>query len=529
MAVLSWSGKKEAIENMKNIPYRQIEISDKENINSLKSENIIINGNYLDVLKSLLPIYRNEIKCIYMEPPYLKSYRSIDDKKIEKDDNWLNMIYQRLMLGKDLMSEDSIMFISLGDEEIPMIRIIMDNLFGRKNMLACFIWQTDSTLEKKGNIKINHKYILAYAKDIDMIKRLPVIDPSTPKTSKVFKKYIENTLVKNGEKNPKSEVKIPAGFPVNIESGVIDKETYRKKKRWPIYSEDLIIKNYKLQNDVAAYTGWSSKDQLLEFIKGGFKTIIDKKGQETRFEIRESGAIYSVKKRAGNYSHVVSVLREEGIVQTNIKSTKPLKKDIDNQNPVDLIKYLISMIDSNEFTVLDMFPRQGNTVEAILKLNKEDICKNINFILINPDEEKGIIEKIKSIEKTIGTERFYRIANLGKSIIDESNKINKEIGYMDLAYYIFFNEMQIPMKASIIERPFIYKSKEKSIVLLYNGQDDFDKIDECLDMKMLRSLIRKVSDGCNIIIYGKSCIIEHEDLYKNNITFKQIPYDIKLK
>ena len=204
----------------------------------------IIHGDNLDALKSLLPEFEGRVKCIYIDPPYNTGNEqwayndNVNDPRLlawlgrtvgkeaedlSRHDKWLCMMYPRLQLLHKLLSEDGAIFISIDDNEVGHLRVVMDEIFGAKNMLACFAWKTDGNFDNQAKIKINHEYILAFCKRATMFAAPQVIDPATAISSKLFNEEIKNTLIKNGIKNPVTPITLPIGFPTNFEKGGLGK------------------------------------------------------------------------------------------------------------------------------------------------------------------------------------------------------------------------------------------------------------------------------------------------------------------
>ena len=191
MPTLDWIGKDKVINHHNDVPYKVLERKysydeDGEHKDDIHSENMIIHGDNLEALKSLLPQYEGKIKCIYIDPPYntRKSSEknkawiysdSVDDPKIEKwlgvtvgdegedlsrHDKWLCMMYPRLVLLNKLLSDKGIVFISIDDNECSYLKIICDDIFGKKNFVAQLIWRSDGNFDNQAKIKNVHEYIL---------------------------------------------------------------------------------------------------------------------------------------------------------------------------------------------------------------------------------------------------------------------------------------------------------------------------------------------------------------------------------
>ena len=180
-----------------------------------------------------------------------------------------------------------------------------------------------------------HEYIIGYAKQEELFKHPPVIDPNVPPTSKLYKSDIKNTIVKNGPKNPISPIKLPIGFPAAFQKGTIQK----RSNSWPHYQVNAIIENGQLKNEVEIKSGWSSKELLVNFIHNQCEPILDSKGQETRFIISPTGAIEGIKKRAQNQSHVISSLSNLGGPQKATSEIQSINIEFDGYpKPLSLMK-----------------------------------------------------------------------------------------------------------------------------------------------------------------------------------------------
>lgn len=396
---LNWHGKKKA---------RQIALTPStgtllpcpdESVDWDTTQNLFIEGDNLEVLKLLQKSYANKIKMIYIDPPYntgkefiypdnftegLDTYLFYTGQKTASDEwtisksgrdrsgrrhsNWLSMMYPRLKLARPLLKDDGAIFISINEKEIGNLRSLCDDVFGEENLLCQFSWRTDGNFDNQAKFKYCHEYILAYAKNEEKFPHPLVVDPNTPEFSKIFRPEIRNTIVKNGPKNPPSKVILPSDFPCSFEAGILGK----RDSAWPHYLDSVEVKGGKLKNDVEVYSGWSSKDLLLDFIKNNCEPIKDSKGQLTEFEIIASGAIEAVKKR-GEPSHVISTLNGLGGPQRaagEIKKTGAVFDDY--PKPLALVKYLAKMISGNDFTILDFFSGSGTTAHAAIDLNNED-------------------------------------------------------------------------------------------------------------------------------------------------------------
>jgi len=553
MPTLNWIGKEAVINHHKEVPFRLLKCNEKLSVGE-DSGNLLIQGDNLEALKALLPYYAGQVKCIYIDPPYntgkegwiyndsvnspeirewLGKVVGAEADDLSRHDKWLSMMYPRLNLAKDFLSKDGIIFASIDDNEIHSLRILMDEIFGKQNLLSCFIWQTEGNFDNQAKVKIAHEYILAYTKDYSLFPPPPVIDPNIPDDSKLFREEIRNTIVKNGPKNPVSAVLLPKGFPSDMQKGVISKRT----NAWPHYQEDIVIENFSLQKPIYAESGWSSKRILENFINSDFKPVLDTKGQETVFVITRTGAIEAVKPRKENQSHVISVLRNIGSTQQMSAALSEIGISFDYPKPIGLIKYLLSMIQGNDFLVLDFFAGSGTTGNAVLEQNKTDNGKR-RFILVEIKKEIVSAITAERLKKAIlgykqieGLGGGFRFCELGTTLFDGDGQIREEVKYNDLAQHVYFVETGQPLPQNAKKHfPLLGAHNDTAVYLLYNGilKDKSVNGGNVLTNDVLQNLTGLGDlSGLRKVIYGNGCRIGANRLRELNITFKQIPYEIR--
>lgn len=349
--------------------------------------NLIIEGDNYDALRALRMTHAGRIGCIYIDPPYNTGNRDFvyNDRFLDKTHRyrhslWLDFIYRRLMLARELLTDDGIIFVSIDDNELFRLGMLMDRIFGPDKKLACFVWQTAGNFDNQAKVKICHEYILAYCYNPTKFPMPRVVDPNIEETSKLYRREIRNTIVKNGPKNPISEIEILPGFPAAFREGRIPPRT----NKWPHIDKEIVVRNGLVQNTVCVRSGWANRDLCQRFIENNFRPVRDSRRQWTRFELTQTGAIENVKQRE-QPSHVISVLRNLGNVQSDGAELKTLGIDFNYPKPLALIKYLISLVNDKQVTVLDFFAGSGTTGHAVLSLNEADGGKR-RFILVSNTE-----------------------------------------------------------------------------------------------------------------------------------------------
>ena len=188
MPELYFKGKQHIYAHHLTVPYRPLVADESKSKNPTGADdNLIIHGDNLHGLKALLPRYAGRVKCIYIDPPYntgnerwqyndrvnsplmqewLKENSPVDGEDLERHDKWLCMMWPRLHLLKELLSEDGVIFVSIDDNEQRHLRMLMDEVFQAENFVVEIIWKKRSTPPNDKVIGADHEYILAYSKSI---------------------------------------------------------------------------------------------------------------------------------------------------------------------------------------------------------------------------------------------------------------------------------------------------------------------------------------------------------------------------
>lgn len=196
MPSLDFKGKQFIYTHHLSVPFRTLEIDPKKSLPAKGQkpsldDNLIIHGDNLHALKALLPIYAGKIDCVFIDPPYntgdegwkyndavnsplmrqwLRANSPVDRDDLERHDKWLCMMWPRLRLLRDLLSDSGCLWLTLDDNEVAHARNILDELFGIENLVGCVIWQ-HSVQPKgyRGKFSVHHNYVLCYRKSDDFV------------------------------------------------------------------------------------------------------------------------------------------------------------------------------------------------------------------------------------------------------------------------------------------------------------------------------------------------------------------------
>ena len=200
MPTLDWIGKKAVVNHHREVPYRLINCDKEKSVGDPDAGNLLVQGDNLEALKALLPYYAGKVKCIYIDPPYntgnegwvyndnvnspeirawLGSVVGKEAEDLSRHDKWLCMMYPRLRLLKEFLTEDGSIWISIDDVEAHSLRTLLDEMFGRPNFIASIAWQKRYSRENREAIGDAHESILVYAKDPLLFKTARNLIPIT--------------------------------------------------------------------------------------------------------------------------------------------------------------------------------------------------------------------------------------------------------------------------------------------------------------------------------------------------------------
>jgi adenine-specific DNA-methyltransferase len=431
--VLNWAGKSEAFKVLQTPSSKTLVPVKDESVNFDETENIFIEGENLEVLKVLQKSYFGKVKMIYIDPPYNTGndsfiypdkfsetkddyQRRVGDKDEEgymtKDgmfrknskengqyhSNWLNMMMPRLYLAKNLLRQDGVIFISIDDNEVHNLRLLMNEIFGEENFICEFIWKSKSGGANDSKfIAVDHEYILCYAKHAD---------------------YLNFKLDKNAT--------VTTSYNLEDEKGKyaldrLDKQSIRYSKSLDyeiVDSEGNIYRPaHKNPNEPNASWRWGK-----ETVKERFNELVFK-----------DGFVYTK-----NYQKEGSIPRSL-LLEDRFGRTRTGKTDFTSlfdaayftaPKPPKLISFLTDISTNSGDLIVDFFAGSGTTAQAIYELNKEDKA-NRKFICVqlpelceeNSDSVRAGFKTISDISK----ERVRRASQkVKKEIKEEIHKLQTE-------------------------------------------------------------------------------------------------------
>jgi adenine-specific DNA-methyltransferase len=363
------------------------------------TQNIVLKGDNLDSLKILKNYYSDQIKCIYIDPPYNTEkdefvYPDKFDKeeaevlglanlsetdfarmdfsfKTKKSHNgWLAFMYPRLLLARELLKKDGVIFISIDDNEQANLKLLCDDIFGEENFVSNLIWKSGRTAAS--HFTNEHEYILCFAKNK---AELPLFKFEGDAS------ISDRAIKRQSEKNPVSQISFPTGMDFECEDKIFPSE-FGNGETIKVVNGILEAKDGKLANDVTLEAAWTMKDMIESWIDG--ETVIDQKGQIVKRFFFKSNGVLQYEKEKGTIhpkSIIVDYSTKNG---TNALQALLGKPYFDFPKPPDLLSHFYEAVTEEEDVILDFFAGSGTTGQAVMELNKDG--GNRKFILCQIDE-----------------------------------------------------------------------------------------------------------------------------------------------
>jgi len=419
---LEWPGKKEAIVTANLPTTKTLRPVREDSVDFDNTENIYIEGDNLEVLKLLQESYLGKIKMIYIDPPYNTGNdfvykdnfaKGTQDELLEsgqKDEynqrlvvnpetagryhsDWLSMMYPRLKLARNLLSEKGLIFISIDDNEIHNLRKLTDEIFGELNFIDCVIWKKRYGGGAKEKFLISlHEYILVYSKNINILENFEI--PLTEESiERYYKSNDTNYELRGPYRTHPLEATKSMGERKNLMYGIKapDDTIVFPKRQW-LWGEERAIE--------------ALKNGELEFIKskdGTWSVHTKQYLKESNGEIR-TGKPFSIIEDVYSQHGTNEIINSLGNAQI-----------FSFPKPTSLIKYLINVgLNNNEGIILDFFAGSSSTADAMMQMNQIDNGKR-KFILVQlpestPEDSEALKAGYKNICE-IGKERIRRAAN----------------------------------------------------------------------------------------------------------------------
>jgi DNA modification methylase len=525
MPSLNWRGKDAVLNHHLDVPYHLLKCEPGLSAGGPGSGNLIVEGDNLLALKALLPYYKGQVQCIYIDPPYntgdeswvyndnvnspemrdwLGKVVGKEAEDLNRHDKWLCMMWPRMQLLKQFLhpTEGSI-WVSIDDNEVASLRMLMDEVFGRGRFVASNVWQKRYSRENREAIGDVHEYIVTYAMDIETFKG---------RRNKV------RLLDKNegAYSNPNDD---PNG---DWQSISMTAQGYRPNQM---------------------YTVTAPNGKKHEPPKGRCWSMIEPE----YLKLREAGRMWWGKNGSGVPRVIRYRTEVEGLVpwtwwpHEEVGHTDEAKKEMlaifpddasfPTPKPVRLLERILSIATKSGDLVLDSFAGSGTTAHGVMKLNADDGGER-HFILVEMDPTIArdvTAERVRRIasgytnnkgEAIPGLGSHFRYCTLGEPLFRGNGSLNENLTRDRLARHLFFTEFGEPLTAKPSpEASLVGTFGETALHLLWDADGP-----GFLDASTLRGL--SVWDG-EFVVYGEGCAIPSSVLQEHRVSFRQIPYRVR--
>lgn len=508
MPFLDWVNKNQAKETVREVPYHLLkQESVHGDVSGASAENLLIQGDNLLALKALIPFYAGQVKCIFIDPPYntQSAFEHYDDKL--EHSQWLSMMYPRLVLLRDLLSDDGSIWVTLDDNEAHYFKVLMDEVFGRQNFVANVIWQKRYSRENRVALGSAHDHLLVFSKNISSPKFKFNKLPLEEKQLKVYKNS------NNDPRGPWRGVSLTAqGYRPNQMYTIVAPSGKEHKPPAGSCWKVIESKYQELLRDGLIYFGKDgsaapSRKQYLEDIEG----IVP----WSWWPHEEAG-------------HTDEAKRESQII---FGSESPFG----TPKPERLIARIVQIASNENDLVIDSFLGSGTTAAVAHKMGRRYIGIEMG--------EHAKTHCLPRLEKVISGEQGgvsssvnwtggggFRFCTLGETAFDEDGRINSTVKFSTLAAFIWHFETGSP-SSSKFDSPFLGVHNGTAYYLLFNGilGDRKPAGGNVLTRDVLDAIYKVFPHEGPKVVFGEISRLGPARLASEQITFKQIPYDVKVR
>ena len=534
MPTLDWIGKNAVIRHHKEVPFRLLEPDVALSHGGAETGNLIVQGDNLHALKALLPKYAGKVKCIYIDPPYntgnegwvyndkvnspeinrwLGSVVGKEAEDLSRHDKWLCMMYPRMVLLKQFLREDGVIFVSIDDNEVASLRLLMDEIFGTTNFVTNVIWQKKYTVANDSKwLAETHDHIIVFARNKELWR-----PHRLERTTEMDDRYSNPDGHKKGAWKSTPLYAKRAGsqeeqdFSFTFKNGVVWKAPRGTSPRFPQAKLRLMDDNDEIWFGSNGSAGPSRKTFLSEL-------KISKPPATTIWLHTE----------AGNNHQAAEEVKEHA-----------LNDSFSTPKPTRLIQRILQIASDKDSIILDSFAGSGTTGHAVLKQNAED-GGNRKFILVEMEEKIAQDITAKRVRRVAGgytNAKSEPVQGLGSGfqfcrlseepLFNEFGDVRDDVTFAQLADFVWFAETGVGYTGKA-DSPLLGTHGGVAVYLLFNGilGDRRPAGGNILTQAVLECLPKH--DGLRVIYAAAVKGIGPAALARAKIIFKQTPYAIEV-
>ena len=544
MPTLNWIGKDAVVKHHKDVPYRLLEPVPELSCGDPASGNLIVQGDNLHALKALLPRYAGQVKCIYIDPPYntgnegwayndnvnspeirkwLGEVVGKEGETLDRHDRWLCMMYPRLVLLRQFLREDGAIFVSIDDNEVAQLRLLMDEIFGAGNFVANLVWQKKYAVKSdSGYFSESHDHIVTYARSKSRLAMNGLM-----RTEEHDSRY------GNPDNDPRgawtsgplqrNEVRAYAVYAIVAPNG--REHMPPQGTSWRFTKEKMT--ELVADDRISFGTSGNNVPRLKRFLS----EVADSITPTTWWDYHQAG--HNDEARRENKD----IFAERQILFATPKPTR-------------LLRRIFELATDRDSLVLDSFAGSASTGHAVLKQNAVDGGKR-RFILVEMDPgiaHNVTAERVRRVAEGYTNSKGQTVAGLGggfqfctlskEPLFTPEGQIRPDVTFAQLAEFVWFIETgsgKVPegtQRAGVggtakFDSPLLGVFEGRAIYLLYNGilKDRSVAGGNVLTGPVYELLPRH--DGSKVI-YAAASRLGGPRLARENIVFKQTPYALEV-
>lgn len=511
MPELNWLGDSKARHAARHVAHRLLQ--PVEQVGDADSGNLLIQGDNLEAIKALLPLYAGRIKCIFIDPPYntRSAFEHYDDNL--EHSQWLSMMYPRLVLLRELLSEDGSIWVTIDDNEGHYLKVLMDEVFGRKNFLTTFIWKKSYGGGAKAKYFVGmHEYMHCYAKNLDRFPEMFL--PPDPEAVKKYYKLKDEKFRERGpyrlqplattsmDERPNLRYALP--LPDGGEVWPEKQWQWSKERALSALSNDELVFKKRGGNVSVSYKQYL-RSQDGEERQRKPASIID--GCYTQHGTSESVALFG-------QQHKFAFPKPEGLQRLVIESCT---------EPNDI--------------VLDSFLGSGTTAAVAHKMGRcwigIEMGEHARTHCL-PRLKKVVEGEQGGISEAVGWQGGggFAFAQLGEAVFDEYGRIASAVRFAPLAAWLWFAHTRVPHPTGRFDSPLLGVHDGAAFVLLYNGilGDKRPQGGNVLTRAIWQDVSQLLPDHAGPwVVFGEACRLAPDTCKRAGIDFRYIPHDLGIR
>lgn len=504
------------------------------------SGNLLIQGDNLEAIKALLPFYRGQVKCVFIDPPYntRSAFEHYDDNL--EHAQWLSMMLPRLQLLRELLSEDGSIWVTIDDNEGHYLKVLMDEVFGRGNFVANVVWEKKFSPQNDAHqLSINHDHLLVFAKRSEIWR--PALLPRSTKQLSNFK-------------NPDAD---PRGGWLSVDYTCAKTRDERPNLYYPITNPNTGKEVLPSPTRVWAYDRESTKqNQMANLLFWGIKGENERPRLKKFIESVQAGTVPTTIWRNDEVGNNQDAKKEVLALGADTTFTTP--------KPEGLIQRVLQLATNPNDLVLDSFLGSGTTAAVAHKMGRRWIGIEMGEHAAThclPRLQKVIDGEPGGISKAVNWQGGggFRFMKLGAPIFDEHGRIHPDVRFATLAAFIWQQETGSAWRADAVQagtpylgthyqlesclRPPDMRDSPISWInkplfacyLLFNGilGDKRPASGNVLTRDVLDALLAlhatTPEPAAPLLVFGEACRLGPARLEQAKVTFRHIPYDVKAR